>query len=82
MWNTRAAYAVVVTRRVAKCISAYLAKVDAGFAIRAIRYAQTIKLAHFVTADRSPGCRKENALRKNNNASPKARVIKFHLLNF
>src|ERR1700694_52152 len=57
------AYAVLVARRVAKCISSYSAIVGTGFAIR---------IAPVIKPDSTLP---ENALRKNNNAGTKARVI-------
>src|SRR6266566_1372132 len=65
------AYAALVARRVAKCISAYSAKVDTGFAIR-IR-------ADYQSRAPDSGLPLENARRKNDDAGTKARVIDSNL---
>src|SRR5204862_2621873 len=70
------AYAALVARRVAKCISAYSAKVDTGFAIR-IRADYQSRAFSYAKPD--SGLPLENARRKNNDAGTKARVIDSNL---
>src|SRR6266436_5155334 len=64
------AYAALVARRVAKCISAYSAKVNSGFAIR---------IRAFSYGKPGSGLPLENARRKNNDAGTEARVIDSNL---
>ena len=70
------AYAALVARRVAKCISAYSAKVDTGFALR-IRADYQNRAFSYAKPD--SGLPLENAWRKNNDAGTKARVIDSNL---
>ena len=70
------AYAALVARRVAKCISAYSAKVDTGFAIRIRADCQNRAFSY---AKPDSGLPLENARRKNNDAGTKARVIDSNL---
>src|SRR6266849_2578196 len=70
------AYAILVARRVAKCISAYSAKVDTGFAtgIRA-----DYQNRAFSCGKPESGLPQENARRKNDDAGTEARVIDSNL---